>query len=224
MNKLKELGEELRTVFSGRSNTLDTLIPPLLYAGVDLLAGLTPAMLSALGLAFGLMLYRLIRKQAWFYALSGFLLVALAVGFAWFNKSASSFFLPDMISSALLLLTALISILVGRPLAAWSSHLTRAWPRAWYWQQNVRPAYIEVTWLWAGFITLRFVAQLLLYQKASVLTLSWANTLLGWPVTVGVLVISYLYGTWRLASLRGPSVEEFLSDALPPWQGQKRGF
>jgi hypothetical protein len=224
MNKLKELGEELRTVFSGRSNTLDTLIPPLLFALVQALAGLTPAMLSALGLAFGLMLYRLMRKQAWFYALSGFLLVALAVGFAWFNKNASSYFLPDLISSALLLLATLVSVLVGRPLAAWSSHLTRAWPREWFWHRKVRPAYIEVTWMWAGFITLRFIAQLLLYQKANVLTLSWANTLLGWPVTIGVLVISYLYGTLRLSNLRGPSVEEFLSDALPPWQGQKRGF
>jgi hypothetical protein len=224
MSKLKELGEEMRTVFSGRTNTLDTLLPPLLFALVQALAGLTPAMLSALSLAFALMLYRLIRKQAWFYALSGFLLVALAVGFAWFNQSASSFFLPDLISSALLLLAALISIMVGRPLAAWTSHLTRAWPRAWYWLHNVRPAYNEVTWLWAGFIALRFVAQLLLYQNASALTLGWASTLLGWPVTLGVLVISYLYGSWRLASLRGPSVEEFLNDAPPPWQGQKRGF
>jgi hypothetical protein len=38
------------------------------------------------------------------------------------------------------------------------------------------------------------------------------------------LVISYIYGTWRLKYLRGPSVEEFRAGAEPPWTGQRRGF
>ena len=39
-----------------------------------------------------------------------------------------------------------------------------------------------------------------------------------------LLIVSYLYGTWRLRSLGGPSVEEFKSGAEPPWEGQQRGF
>jgi len=39
-----------------------------------------------------------------------------------------------------------------------------------------------------------------------------------------LLVISYLYGTWRLRHLKGPSVEEFKAGAEPPWTGQRRGF
>jgi hypothetical protein len=38
------------------------------------------------------------------------------------------------------------------------------------------------------------------------------------------LIASYLYGTWRLRNLGGPSVEEFKSGAEPPWEGQQRGF
>jgi hypothetical protein len=222
--KINELLQEFRTIFSGRTNTVDTIIPPLLYALVNLLAGLLPATLSALGLAALLTLLRLARKQSWLYAFSGLVLTLFAAGLAWFSQNAASFFLPDLISSALLLAAALLSIWVGKPLAAWSSHLTRAWPKEWYWLPNIGPAYTEVTWMWAAFIAVRLAAQYALFQQGNTSLLGWANVLLGWPVTVVVLIISYLYGIWRLAKLAGPSVEEFISHQPAPWKGQKRGF
>ena len=223
-HKIYELLEEFRTVFSGRTNTIDTIIPPLLYALVNMLAGLLPATLSALGLAALLTALRLIRKQSWLYAFSGLILTLLAAGLAWLTQNAASFFLPDILTSGILLAAALLSIGVGKPLAAWSSHLTRAWPKEWYWLPNVRPAYTEVTWMWAAFIAARLIVQYGLYQQANVSLLGWANVLLGWPVTIAVLVVSYLYGIWRLEKLRGPSVEEFLSHQPAPWKGQRKGF
>jgi hypothetical protein len=50
------------------------------------------------------------------------------------------------------------------------------------------------------------------------------NFITGWLGTVTLLVLSYLYGTWRLQRLRGPSVQEFSQGAQPPWAGQRRGF
>jgi hypothetical protein len=222
--KINELWKEFRTVFSGRANTADTIIPPLLYALVNMLAGLVPAALSAVVLAAILTVLRLVRKQSWFYALSGMVLTLLAAGLAWITQNATSFFLPELLTSAALLAAALVSIWAGKPLAAWSSHLTRAWPREWYWQPNIGPAYTEVTWMWAAFITVRLIVQYTLYQQQNASLMVWANVLLGWPVTVVVLIISYLYGIWRLAKLGGPSVEEFLSHQPAPWKGQKRGF
>jgi hypothetical protein len=224
IQKIIELLEEFRTVFSGRSNTVDTIIPPLLYALVNMLAGLLPATLSALGLAALLTVLRLIRKQAWLYAFSGMVFTLLAAGLAWLTQNAASFFLPDLLTSGILLAAALLSIGAGKPLAAWSSHLTRAWPKEWYWLPNIRPAYTEVTWMWAAFIAARLIVQYALYQQANVSLLGWANVLLGWPVTIAVLVVSYLYGIWRLAKLRGPSVEEFLAHQTAPWKGQRKGF
>ncbi len=224
INKMNELLQEFRTVFSGRTNTVDTIIPPLLYALVNMLAGPLPAALSALVLAAILTVLRLVRKQSWLYALSGLVLTLLAAGLAWYTQNAASFFLPDLITSGILLAAALLSIWSGKPLAAWSSHLTRAWPKEWYWLPNIRPAYTEVTWMWAAFIAARLIAEYLLYQQGNVSLLGWANVLLGWPVTIVVLVISYLYGIWRLTKLGGPSVEEFLSHQPAPWKGQKKGF
>jgi len=223
-NKINELLQEFRTVFSGQNNTVDTIIPPLVYALVNLLAGLLPATLTAALLAVFLTALRLVRKQSWLYAFSGLVLTLFAAGLAWFTQNAASYFLPDLVTSGILLAAALITIVVGKPLAALSSHLTRAWPRAWYWLPTIRPAYTEVTWMWAAFIAARLMAQYALYQQADVTVLGWANVLLGWPVTIAVLVISYLYGIWRLGKLGGPSVEEFSSQQPAPWKGQKKGF
>jgi hypothetical protein len=63
-----------------------------------------------------------------------------------------------------------------------------------------------------------------LFQGNAVDELALVNTLTGWPATIALLVVSYLYGTWRLARLGGPSVEEFRDGAPTPWQGQRRGF
>ena len=224
IHKINELLQEFRTVFSGRTNTVDTIIPPLLYAVVNMLAGLVPATLSALVLAAILTVLRLIRKQSWLYAFSGLVLSLFAAGLAWYTQNAASYFLPALLSSGLVLAAALLSIWVRKPLAAWTSHLTRAWPTEWYWLSNICPAYTEVTWMWVAFMAARLVAQYALYQQGDAGLLGWANILLGWPVTIFVLVISYLYGIWRLTKLGGPSVEEFLSHQPAPWKGQRKGF
>lgn len=224
INKMNELLQEFRTVFSGRTNTVDTILPPLLYALVNMLAGLVPAALSALVLAAILTVLRLVRKQSWYYALSGLVITLFAAGLAWYTQNAASFFLPDLLTSTTLLAATLLSILVGKPLAAWSSHLTHAWPKEWYWLPKIRPAYTQVTWIWIAFIAVRLAVQFALYQQGNVSLLGWSNILLGWPVAIIVLVISYLYGIWRLTNLGGPSVEEYLSNQPAPWKGQKKGF
>ena len=218
----QEIWEELKSVLSG--TTIDALLPPILFAIVNGLFGLEAAVISALGLAVVLGILRLIRKQSWGYALGGILGVALAAGLALLTREAASYFIPAMITSALLVLAALISNLIGKPLAAWVSHLTRGWPLEWFWRVDVKPAYREVTWFWAFFFALRLGLQIYLYLEGQAGTLAWANTLLGWPVTIIVLVVSYIYGIWRLRKLGGPGVEEFEEGKEPPWEGQKRGF
>ena len=51
-----------------------------------------------------------------------------------------------------------------------------------------------------------------------------ANILLAWPFTITILIISYVYGIWRLKNLGGPGVEEFKEDKKPPWKGQNKSF
>jgi hypothetical protein len=118
----------------------------------------------------------------------------------------------------------LVSLVIRKPMVAWTSFLARRWPLDWYWHERVRPAYTEVTLAWVLFFALRLFWQVMLFRGNNVGQLALVNTLTGWPATVVLLIVSYLYGTWRLARLGGPSVEEFRNNVPPPWQSQRRGF
>ena len=221
-NKSLEIWEELKSVLSGK--TFDAILPPIIYALADAIFGLTTAVIAAVGVALLLGVVRLLWKQAWQYAFGGLLAVGFAAGLALLTQNAANYFIPGLISSAVLLALAIGSLIIGKPLAAWASHLTRGWPLDWFWRADVKPAYREVTWMWLFFIAGRFVIQLSLFQRGQTGQLAWANTLLGWPVTIVVLVVSYIYGIWRLRKLGGPGVEEFQAGKEPPWKGQTRGF
>ncbi|HUW08627.1 MAG TPA: DUF3159 domain-containing protein [Anaerolineae bacterium] len=222
--KLREIGEELRTVLAGRSNLLDSIVPPLAFVVANNLSGFTVAAWSAVGVALAFLAYRLLRRQRLAYAAGGIGGVVLAIGLARLLGRAEGYFLPGILSGGLTVLACLVSVIARRPLVAWTSFVTRRWPLPWYWHPSVRPAYSEVTLIWAVFFALRLGVQWALFRGAAAGLLGIVQLLTGWPATIVLLVLSYLYGTWRLRRLRGPSVEEFNVGAEPPWTGQQRGF
>jgi hypothetical protein len=224
MVKAREILEELRTVLAGRSSFLDSLLPPLVFVLLNVIWGVQIAIWASLGIAVLLGVYRLLRGQSLLYALGGAGGVALAAAAAFLLGRAEGFFLPTIISGVVTFLLCLVSVLVGRPLVALTSYVARRWPLNWYWHPKVRPAYSEVTWMWVMFFGLRLLLQLNLFQEAATNLLAAVQFLTGWPATIILLIVSYIYGTWRLRKLGGPSVEEFKAGAAPPWQGQQRGF
>ena len=221
MSRLRELADEFRTVFAGRGSLADSIIPPIVFLVINALLGLDYAVWGSLALALLITAIRLIRGQSLRYALGGLGGVALAALLAKLLDRAEGFFLPNMITGVLTIVLCGVSVIIGRPLVAWTSHVARGWPLEWYWHQKVRPAYNEVTLAWALFFAARLLVQILLLQNE---TLAIANVVLGWPATIALLAASYIYGIWRLQHLRGPSVEEFKAGAEPPWTGQQRGF
>jgi hypothetical protein len=224
MNKAREIHDELRIVLSGRSSLLDSLLPPILFVLLNAIWGVQVGIWASLGLAVVITIFRLIRRQSPLYALGGAGGMALAAGVAVLLGRAEGFFVPTMISGAVTVLLCLVSVLVGRPLVAFTSFIARRWPLSWYWHPKVRPAYSEVTGMWVVFFGLRLLLQFNLFQGEAASLLGIVQFLTGWPATVILLIASYLYGTWRLRNLGGPSIEEFKSGTGPPWEGQQRGF
>jgi len=223
MKKLsQEIFEELKSVLSGKS--LDAIIPPFVYLIVNGQFGLLAAVISAgtAALAFGL--FRLTQKQSWGYALGGLVSILLAGTLALIADNATNYFLPGIISNALILLIAVITLVIDKPMAAYVSHLTRGWKLQWFWLKEIKPAYREVTWMWTAFFLMRTVIQVTLYNASAVSTLVWANTLMGMPVKNVILVISLCHGIWPLKTLKGPGIDEYLSGKQPPYRGQNRGF
>lgn len=222
MNRGKELIEELQSVISGK--TLDALVPPLLFVLLNNRLGLPLASLISGISALSLSLIRIFLKQRWQYAFGGLLGVLVASGFSYITGNASNFFLPGIISNVFLLLLILLSLLFDKPLAAWASHISRGWSLEWFWRPDIKPAYREVTWIWALLLLMRVVVLVVLFISGDVTRLFVWRTVLGWPLTIGVLLISYIYGIWRLHRLGGPGIEEFTSGKTPPYKGQTRGF
>lgn len=222
MNKGKEILEELTSVLSGK--TLDAIIPPLVFVIVNSIFGLTTAIIVALVLSATFGIYRLVRKQSGLYAVGGSLGILLAGGFAFLAKNATNYFLPGIITNAFVLILTVVTLILDKPLAAYASHLTRGWTLDWFWRNDIKPAYREVTYMWSLFFLIRTIIQVTLYTSDNVDALVWANTIMGLPVTIAILTLSYVYGIWRLRNLKGPGIDEYLQNKTAPFRGQTRGF
>ena len=222
-DKVHELLEEFRSV-TGKVGLLDTILPPIFFLLLHGLAGFTAAMIGSLGLSIIIAILRLRRGQSLVYALAGMGSVGLAIALALLLGRSEGYFLPGIVNGGVTVALALVSLLIRKPIVAWTSYLARRWPLDWYWHERVRPAYTEVTLAWTVFFALRLYWQVTLFKGQDTSQLALVNALTGWPATVLLLIISYLYGTWRLAQLHGPSVEEFRNGTPAPWQGQRRGF
>lgn len=219
---LKEVSEELISVLRGR--TLDALLPPILFFVLFQILGLTIALIGSVVLNIIILLYRVRKRDNMVYAIGGFIGVLFAAIITYISRNASNFFLPDIIGTTTLILITVLSILYKRPVAAYLSHLTRGWTWDWFMREDVRPAYMEVSMFWLLFLMSRLIIEIYLYLNYSVQELVWANVILGLPITLLVLTISYIYGIWRLHNLEGPGIDEYNNNQEPPFRGQRRGF
>ncbi len=125
--------------------------------------GLDVAAVAALVSAALIMLLHLVRRQSLTFALGGIGGVLIAI--AKVVGRAEGYFVPALINGGLTVLACLGSVLIGRPLVALTSRLTRGWPMPWYWHPRIRPAYSEVTLAWAVFFAIRLGLQAALMDR-----------------------------------------------------------
>jgi hypothetical protein len=224
MSRLQELWEEFRMVFSGRGNVVDSIVPPVVFLGVNSVGRFDVALGAALLSAAAFSALRLMRRQPLRWAIGGLTGVIVAVLIARLLGRAEGFFASSLVTGSVTVVLCLGSILVRRPMVAWTSAIVRRWPWQWYWHPRVRPAYTEVTWLWAFYFGLRLFVQINLLRNESAELLGIISLVAGWPGIILLLIMSYIYGIWRLRQLQGPSVEEFQAGKESPWTSQRRGF
>jgi hypothetical protein len=225
MTSLKELGDELRSVLSGRASRLiDSLLPLLIFLVFTPLLGVDISLIAAITCAALFGIIRILRQESLVYSLGGLGGVLLAAVFVLLSGSERGFFLPGLISGSITVILCIISVVLNKPLVAWTSFVARRWPLNWYWHPKVLPAYNEVTIFWGVAFATRLGFEYWLYQQDAIDALGAARILLGWPFIIALLLITYIYGTWRLRNLGGPSVVEFKQSKAPPWESQQRGF
>jgi hypothetical protein len=222
--KTREIKDQLKLVLTGKGNLMDTILPAILFLIIYATLGFSWALWSSTILAVGIFLWRLVKKQTLHYSAAGFASILLTVGITLLAGSARGYFLQDILIGGLITLVVFISAIFDRPLVAITSALVRRWTLTWYRHPKVAPAYREVNYLWGFFFLLKTGLQVAIYLTNNTTAIGFSNMIGGWPATIILLIFSYLYGTWRLKNLAGPSVEEFTKNIPPPWEGQVKGF
>lgn len=220
--KFEEIKEELRSVLKGK--TLDSILPPLVFVIAYQALNLLGAIIIAVSFALLLTMYRIIRNASVLYSLFGLMGIGIATLFVVVMGNVSDYFLPGIIGSVALVIVTSISLLIKRPLPMLLSHLTRGWTFSWFLRKDIYPAYFETGVLWLVFFTGRALFQIVFYLADNVGGLTLMTTIFGLPLTIGILIITYVYGIYRLKTLNGPGIEEYDQGAEPPFKGQTRGF
>ena len=220
--KFEEIKEELRSVLKGK--TLDSILPPLVFVIAYQALNLLGAIIIAVSFALLLTVYRILRNASVLYSLFGLMGIGIATLFVVVMGNVSDYFLPGIIGSVALVIVTSISLLIKRPLPMLLSHLTRGWTFSWFLRKDIYPAYFETGVLWLVFFTGRALFQIIFYLTDNVGGLTLMTTIFGLPLTIGILIITYVYGIYRLKTLNGPGIEEYDQGAEPPFKGQTRGF
>jgi hypothetical protein len=132
-------------LLADRQFLVDSVAPPLLFVAANAAAGLRLA--AALSLVFALVVlaWRARAGQRVLFAAAGLVGAVVSVGLALVSGRASTYFVPGIIGNAVFGIGCVASILVRRPMIAYSSRALYRWPWAWYLDDRVRPAYSEIT-------------------------------------------------------------------------------
>lgn len=218
---IKDLISEITNFIKGK--TIDALIPSITFVSVNSLFGLTTAIFISISISIIILLIRWLRKEDIRYGSVGLIMLIIASFLSFLTNNPNTYFLPDLITNFLIIMGILITLFMNKPFAAYASHLTRSWPLEWYWRNDIKPAYFEVSLIWGLFFTFKLLVQIFNLLKSN-LNNPLINILLGFPFTLFVMSLSYLYGIKRLRNLKGPSVEEFKTKASKPYKGQTKGF
>jgi hypothetical protein len=197
-----------RDLLADRRVLVDSVAPPLLFVGLQSLAGLRWAAVVSLVLAALLVVFRRLRGERLLYAVTGLTGAVGGVALALWTGTASAYFVPGIIGNVAATLACAGSVVVRRPLVAVTSQLIYGWPWSWYRHPRVRPAYSEITWAWALLYLGKALLQGWLVQQDAIGALAVVRVLSGYPALAGMLVVTYVYVDRRLRSLGAPDVEE----------------
>ncbi len=222
--KFQEISDEFNQIAKGHISFFEAILPIFLFLFLNHIWGLRSAAVISFLTGMAFTLTDILRRRRKLYSLGGLVLLGMAILAVIRSGKAGSVLLPSIGSNGIISIICILSLVARKPMVAWTSYFARHYPLAWYWHPAVRPAYTEVTIVWALFFGIRALLQFSVAGSENIVFVSLFSLISGWPSTLMLLVISYLYGIWRLRVLGGPGVDEFRRGDPPPWKGQKRGF
>lgn len=174
----------------GLSGLVSSTLPVLVLVPVNSQWGLTPALISALGVAVLIFVWRLIRKENLQPAISGFLGVALCAAIAWFMGDAKGYFAYGIWYSLVAGIAFVISIFVRWPLVGTIWRGINGDDHRWRTNRRAVRAFNVATFAWALVFFARFGVQQWLYAADKTDALGYTRIAMGWPLTLVVVAVT----------------------------------
>lgn len=190
----------------GPMGMLDSGLPVVVFVIVDVVAGLTPAIIAALAAGVLIAVGRLVRHKPVTQAIGGLVAVGVAAYIAHRVGSARGYFLFGIWSYVLYGGVTLLSVLARWPLIGvlWEGINGRG--SAWRRDRHLLHRYDAATLVWVAVFAARFAVQQWLYGADQVGWLAFARLAMGYPLFIVAIVVTVLIvGTstgMRLPSLR----------------------
>jgi Protein of unknown function (DUF3159) len=178
----------------GWRGLLDSGLPVVVFVVVNAVAGLRAAIWAAIGAGVVLVGVRLARRQTVQQAIGGFFGILIAAFIAHRTGEARGYFLFGIWASFLYAGVFLVSVLARWPLVGliWEYADGRGIGTAWRKDRPLMRVYTLCTLLWVLVFLSRGLVQRYLYDQDLTGLLAAARLAMGYPFTIGALVVSVL--------------------------------
>jgi hypothetical protein len=176
----------------GVSGLIYSALPVAVLVPVNTAFGLVPAVLAAVGVAFAVLLWRLIRHDSVQPAVAGFIGVGISALIAWFVGASKGYFLLGIWTSLVWAVVFAVSVLVRRPIVGYIWSWVNGHDRGWRQARKAVLAFDAATLVWVAVFASRFLVQHHLYDADKTGWLGVARIAMGWPLAAVGALVTYL--------------------------------
>ena len=185
-------GQALLGQMGGVSGLIYSALPVVILVPVSTAFGLLPALIAALSVAAGILVWRLVRRDSVKPALAGFLGVGISALIAWIVGASKGYFLLGIWMSLVWATVFAVSVLIRRPIVGYVWSWVNGHDRSWRRSRRAVLAFDAATLTWVLVFGARFVVQHHLYDADRTGWLGVARIAMGWPLAALGALVTYL--------------------------------
>lgn len=184
----------LHDLLGGRRGALESALPSVIFVTAYLLSGsdLTIGLAAAVSVALVLALLRWHRREKPVRVLGGLVAVAVAAIVAARTGNAADYFLPSLLANMASAGIWAIANLIGWPLLGVVLGFALGQKTGWRSDPDLIRAYRRASWIWAISFLIRAGVNTPLYLTDNLVGLGISRVLLGWPMVLVVIALSWL--------------------------------
>ena len=190
---VEALGGKRGLIDSGLPAVVFVLVNSVVQAFDDRSTALNAAIVASIVSGVAIVVLRLVRKETLQQAISGFLGLAVAVFFARRSGEARGFFLPGIFINIAYGLVFVGSAVLGRPVVGYVYGALEGLDARWRADVRLRRTFAVASVGWSLVFASRAVVQAVLYAMDRPGLLAASKLLMGWPLTIGAVVLTMAY-------------------------------